>query len=177
MLNIFAKVFLVATSFAPVLLTYAYVYYLKDGASAAAISLVVVTILLVLVCVLLIKAAKSTIGTVSFPISSVKTADTETVGFVVAYLLPLIAPDSATVNLNVLMFVLVIFFLVVLTTNSYHCNPLMGLLGYHFYEVTTAQEVTFLLITRRDVRNSRSVERVIQLTDYMVLDPGERSAR
>lgn len=170
MLSSFAKLLLVATAFAPVLLTYAFALYLERGVTAVALSLIAATMGLVLLCLFVIRAARSQLEALQFPITSVKTADMEVVGFVLAYLLPLVSTTSETVNLPVLAFVLAIFFLVVWSTNSYHFNPLLGMLCYHFYEVTTESGVTFLLITRKDVRNSRSVGRVVQLTDYMVLD-------
>lgn len=172
MLNTFAKVLLVSTAFAPVLLTYAYTSYLQKGTNVVAVSLLLIAIGLTVLCLLVIRASCRTLERIEFPVASVKTADTEIVGFVLAYLLPIVTATSEPIDIRVLAFVLAIFFFVIWTTNSYHTNPLLGMLGYHFYEITTASGITFLLITRRDVRNSRSITRVVQLTDYMVLDPG-----
>ena len=55
-------------------------------------------------------------------------------------------------------------------THSYHTNPILTFFGYHFYEVTTPQNVSFLLITKRDLRNTKNISTVVQITDYMILD-------
>jgi hypothetical protein len=67
-------------------------------------------------------------------------------------------------------FVLALIFGVVWTTHSYHCNPILGVFGYHFYEVTADTNVTFILITQRTLRDCKAITQVVQLTDYIVLD-------
>jgi hypothetical protein len=62
-----------------------------------------------------------------------------------------------------------IFFLVVLTSNTYHMNPLVGALGYHFYEVATAG-VTYVLISKRTLHHVRGRHRAVMVADYMLLD-------
>lgn len=171
MLNAVAKLLLVLTSFAPVLLTYGFATYLNSGVTAAVFALVGLTALLVVLCLLIIRAARHQLEHLPFPISSVKSADSEIVGFMIAYLLPLISAADSTVSLPLMTFVLILFLVVVWTSNAYHVNPLLGIFGYHFYEVTTESGVTYLLMTRRSIRNSKSVSTVVQLTTYIVLDP------
>jgi hypothetical protein len=172
MLSAFAKLLLVSTSFAPVLLTYAFATYLKNGLNTNVAVLVGITVALVLLCVLIVTAAKRQLEVISFPIVTVKSADTEIVGFMVAYLLPLISAADTKISVPLLSFVLVLFFIVVWTTNSYHVNPLLGMLGYHFYEVATESGLTFLLLTKKNIRNTKSVGSVVQLTTYIMMDSG-----
>jgi hypothetical protein len=73
----------------------------------------------------------------------------------------------------ILTIVLLIFFLVVLTSNSYHMNPLVGAMGYHFYEVT-ANGVTYVLISRRTLHHVRGGHRVVTIADYMLLDAPQK---
>lgn len=69
--------------------------------------------------------------------------------------------------------VLGVFFLVVMTSNAYHTNPLLGLIGYHFYEVSI-DDVGYILISRRNLHNTRAIKTVVSLTDYMLLDVTKR---
>ncbi|WP_315118151.1 hypothetical protein [uncultured Clostridium sp.] len=170
MLSKIAKVLLVSTSFSPVLLTYSFVLWLENKPWMNIISPLIITIGLLVICMCLLKFAGENIQIIDFNINSIKTADGEVVGFLVAYLLPFVNFASNEINKKVLIFIFILFFIVVWGTNSYHINPLITLLGYHFYEVTTSNNITFLLLTKKDLRNTTSIKKVVQLTEYMVLD-------
>lgn len=170
MLNKVAKLLLVATSLAPVLISYAFVAFLNHKSRYLIAGLLTTTILLIAACVTVVTLARRTLQCLSFPIASIKTSDSEVLGYVIAYLLPLASAPGSGINPLLLGYVLAVFFLVVWGSHAYHVNPLLGIIGYHFYEVTTKNGVTFLLITKRDIRNTGAVQKVVQLTDYMVLD-------
>jgi len=175
MLGRFAKPLLVATSIAPVLLTYAFAQYLRDGVlSWDLLPYVGSAACLVLLCVLILRGAGTMLEVLPFAPRTVKSADSEVVGFILAYLLPLLAGGEAKPDPRLLVCVFIVLAAVVWTTNSYHVNPLMGLLGYHFYEVVDDEGVTYLLISRKSVRPARGTSAVVQLTDYMVMETRQR---
>jgi hypothetical protein len=70
----------------------------------------------------------------------------------------------------VLIFIAVIFFFIVLNSHAYHFNPLLGIFGYHFYEVTIEGNITYVLITRQNIADCKSISHVVQLTEYMILE-------
>lgn len=174
MLGRIAKIALVLTSFAPVFLTLAVIEGSKGGFSRATLLYIGVAVFLIIACLAIIKASGRRLAKHDFQITSLKTADSEIVGFMLAYLLPLVA-DSASTRINPAAtgFVLLLFLSVVWSTHSYHFNPILGLCGYHFYEVETTGNVTYVLMTRRSLANTRKVQSVVQLTEYMVLDAQE----
>src|SRR5215207_1949895 len=51
-------------------------------------------------------------------------------------------------------------------------NPLLAMppFRYHFYEVTTDEEVTFILVSRREIVNTREPVEVQQISRYMFLE-------
>lgn len=102
-------------------------------------------------------------------LSSIKTADTQIVGYVLSYLVPLANISSAKLDPLVLGFVALFFLFIVGTSHSYHFNPLMSLLGYHFYEITDSG-VSYVLITRRGLRSTKKTAHVVQLSEYILLD-------
>jgi len=170
LLNKLAKASLVATSFAPVLITYAFVLWLGEKPWWKIFTIIFISIILMFLCFLVLSFAKSKLEIIDFPINSIKTADGEVIGFLLAYLIPFATLTSESVNGKVLLFIFSLFILLIWSTNSYHINPLLTIMGYHFYEVTTTNNITFLLITKRDLRNTASVKKVVQLTEYMVFD-------
>jgi hypothetical protein len=103
-------------------------------------------------------------------IKKAKSADKEVLGFFVAYALPLmfkgdVNPDIGAWAIAGLMLVLVLW-----TTHALHVNPVLGVIGFHFYEVETQEGVTYLLITKRAINNLKSLKTVVQITEYGILD-------
>jgi hypothetical protein len=45
-------------------------------------------------------------------------------------------------------------------------------MGWHFYKVGTKEGVTYVLITKKHLRNATETIEVGQLTEYIVLDLG-----
>ena len=130
----------------------------------------VIAAALTAICYCLLKLSKHRLEKLPVNITSIRTADNEMVGFVLVYLLPLINRASLNIDGIILAFVAIMFFLIVLTTNAYHFNPLVGFLGYHFYEVTIEGEITFVLLTRKNLTNCKAISSVVQLSEYMILE-------
>lgn len=169
-MNRFAKLLLVCTSLAPILLTWAFADWRTQGYHIVQASLVATAVLLVALAYLLIRLASAQIDAISFSAGSLKTADTEVLGFIVAYLLPLVSIRVGDFDLVLLGFVGLLLGLVVWNTNTYSVNPLLSLLGYHFYEISNEDGVSFLFVSRRDLRRVADITKVRPLTRYVLLD-------
>jgi len=169
MLRVWPKLLLVATAFAPVLMTSAIVSFTK-GETLLGISLLALAILAVYVCLRVMRVAALKLPHNPVILKSIKPADKELIGFVLAYLLPL-ARGTSFEGIP-LVIALGVFLLIVMTSNAYHTNPLLGLMGYHFYEVVI-EDVGYILVSRRNLHNTRSIKEVVSLTDYMLLDASD----
>lgn len=163
---------LTSTAIAPVLLTYAWVAF-QSGDFCVALVLAAACVALVFVCWLLLRYAKNNLERMSFKPVSIEAADRENMGFLLLYLLPLFTAQFDALNWNVWIPAILIFAGVVATGYSYHFNPLLGLMGWHFYKVGTAEGVTYVLITKKQLRNATDTVEIGQLTEYIVLDLGE----
>jgi hypothetical protein len=168
MLSHFTKLLLAITSIAPIFLTFALVELWERNWRTAAILLGITGFAVFLCRYILLRSARE-LPTEEWEFSTVKPADREITGFVIAYLLPLAKAGGLQYSWPILTVVLVIFFLVVLTSNSYHMNPLIGALGYHFYEVASGG-VTYVLISKRTLHHVRGKHRAATVADYMLLD-------
>lgn len=170
MLSKFAKIALTATSIAPVFITLWFVKFSNNWYWGDGIEYLIITMFLTLICWGLLSLSRKRLQKLPLVINSVKTADNEMIGFIVAYLLPLINKSSLDVDIRVLIFVIFLLFLVIITSNSYHFNPLIGLLGYHFYEVTLSSGVSFVLLSQRNIRDCKSIQYVVHLSEYMIME-------
>lgn len=184
MLRFLPKFLLVATAFAPVMLTSAYVTWWKAKGDKLTWSealkvawpsmwpLIAGALVALIVCVIVMHCASRSLSRNPVVIKSIKPADKELIGFVLAYLLPL--ARGTPFEGYPLVVVLVVFFVVVMTSNAYHTNPLLGMLGWHFYEVVI-DEVSYTMVSRRNIHNVRAIKEVVSLTDYMLLDATQKN--
>lgn len=182
MLNKAAKLTLVATSLAPICLTLWFVEFSQAWDSKTSMSdnlfanwqvgggYLLATLFMSVLCFLLVWLSGHNLERLPVKIKAVKTVDKEIVGFLLVYLLPLINQTTNTISLPVLIFIAVIFFFIVQNSHAYHFNPLLGFFGYHFYEVTIEGDITYVLITRQNIADCKSIGQVVQLTEYMILE-------
>jgi hypothetical protein len=173
MLSFAARLLLTATSIAPVSLTYSWVAFYQGQQLIAAIALAIAGGALCL-CLLLLRHVRKNAEILRFETSSIEPADAENIGFMLLYLFPLFTDRIGDLNCELWIPILGIFAVVVGTGYGYHFNPLLGLLKWHFYKVTSKEGVSYVLITKKHLRTARAVHRVGQLTEYILIDLEDR---
>jgi hypothetical protein len=169
MLSTLAKLMLTATALAPVALVYAWVLY-SDGHWTTSIALVSGAVVLFILMLFLLGYSQKNLERSEFKVTSIEAADREYITFILLYLSPLFTSEFGDLNWNILIPTLIIFVLVVSTGYGYHFNPLLGLLGWHFYKVNTSEGVSYVLITKKELRSASHCLKVGQLTEYIVID-------
>lgn len=172
MLSTLAKMLLTSTAIAPVGFTYAWVAWF-DGEKIFAGLAVAASLFLILICINLLRYAKENLEKFKFTAATIEAADRENMGFLLLYLLPLFTASFASLNWTIWVPTLVIFAVITSTGYSYHFNPLLGIMKWHFYKVGTPEGVTYVLITKKELRDARNPLTVAQLTEYIVIDVGE----
>ena len=164
------KLFLVSTSLAPIFLTLSFLD-LRKGEWLLASSWLGLVIAIVYLTDKLIRAALHHLEVRELRIDSARTSDREVISFLIAYVMPLALTGTVKQpDLWSVAFVVSLFGVVVWGTHAYDFNPLLGLLGYHFFEVKNKSGVTYILITKRKIVSVEQITKVVQLTDYVVLD-------
>ena len=116
-----------------------------------------------------VNKSKDKLESLPIQIKKAKSADKEIMGFFVAYVLPILFKDINVDVSTVFVFICFLAF-VIWGTHSFQVNPLLGLLGYHFYDVDSEDGISFLLMTKRKIVNVKNISRVVQLTEYLVVD-------
>lgn len=169
MLSTLAKLMLTGTALAPVALVYAWVFY-SDGNWKWALALVVGAIILIGLMVMLLRFCQEKLERSQFKVTSIEAADREHITFILLYLSPLFTSELGDLNWDLLIPTVIVFILVISTGYGYHFNPLLGLLGWHFYKVSTLEGVSYVLITKKELRSAKQCLNVGQLTEYIVID-------
>ncbi|CCJ07500.1 hypothetical protein [Methylocystis sp. SC2] len=169
MLSGIARLMLTASSMAPIGFTYAWVAFTQNEKVVAVIA-ASFSVIAVISCVFTISYAKKFLERMNFKAAAVEAADKENIGFMLLYLLPLFTDKINTLNWQLWIPVIGIFSVITATGYSYHFNPLLGLMGWHFYKVESTDGVTFVLITKKHLRTAANKLVVGQLTEYILLD-------
>jgi hypothetical protein len=178
MLNKLAKVMLVTTSLAPVLGAFGMISYSAGKPTWTTLQWFIYAALLLLLCWLVLKFAKSNIEKEVLSVNAIRNADKEVLTFLLIYLLPLVARDSLPVaKTEVTIYVFLIIAWAVYHSNAFYFNPLLGLLGYHFYEVTSIDGMSHMLIATKTIRKPSATLEVVQLFDYTYLATDKEAER
>lgn len=174
----FAKFLFVLTSLAPVLAAFGVKELIDleaDESKATAYSLFAIAAILPILCWLLLVFAKKHLEQKELRITKFKTTDKEVLAFLIAYLLPLITKDTFDLekNLWVTVFVFVILFFTIYHSNAFHFNPVLALIGYHFYEVESDTGMTYMMISKRAYIKQEQTVRYVKFSDYIFLEMQE----
>jgi hypothetical protein len=169
MLGRLVRILLALTAIAPLSVSLAYVFA-SESQYLWAFAAAMVCLLLGASALWVIREAGARLERLPIAIVKAKSADKEVIGFFVAYALPLVfrgqyAPDLAgwLVAGGMLLFVL-------WSTHAIQVNPVLGVLGFHFYEVEARGGITYLLISRKKISNVLAINHIVQLSEYGVLE-------
>ena len=168
-MSLFASIVLTGTSIAPVLFVYAVVGF-WEGEFIPSAALVLTGLVLVGLGLALLGFVKKHLERMAVSFSSVEVADRESLGLLVVYLVPLLRTSFSDLEYLVLVPAVAIFLALALTGYNYHFNPLLRLFRWNFYKVGTPEGVTYILITRKTLRNAVGKITVGQLTSYTLID-------
>lgn len=154
MLNTFAKFLLVSTSLSPLLGAVAVNQFARGEPAMRWGPWLAVALLLVFLCWALLYYAAHNAQRHDFRIKEFERNDKEVLAFLVTYLLPFLSTEKMGFAGDWLtgVYVLLIIFLVIAHAGAFHFNPVMGLLGYHFYAVKNDEGVSQLLISKAELR-------------------------
>lgn len=174
MLNRLAILLLVSSSLSPVLGAVAVNQYTLDKSVSAWLPWVVVAVLLVVICWGVLHYASTNAQKHNLKIEQFEDKDKEVLAFLLAYLLPLVSVKDTVSSIHWLTtaYVLAIVLVVFTHARAVHFNPVMGLLGYHFYSIKNSDGLSLLLISRSELRRSGEELETVRLAQNIYLHIG-----
>lgn len=175
MLGRLIRILLALTAIAPLSVSLAYIYATRDANIQYALIAGLFCVLLGAGSIWIIQTAQSTLEHLPVVIKKAKSADKEVIGFFVAYALPLVFRGQSSQDLGAWLVAGTMLLFVLWSTHSMQVNPVLGMFGYHFYEVETSDGITYLLITRSKISSVLSIGNVVQLSEYGILEANDKT--
>lgn len=169
MLSKLAHTLLALTSVAPVAVIYGAAQW--GTSPRLALGLFALTLLLWLLCIGLLRYAKSHAEVEPLNIATLRSANGEILSFFLIYLLPLLIQGdgkSEGIPLAIIVFVALLL-VIVFRSNVLHVNPLMGIIGYQFYEASSPSGHTFLIVTKHSTNNLNG-RKAVRLSPTLLLE-------
>lgn len=172
MLNTFAKFLLVSTSLSPLLGAVAVNQYARGEPASRYGAWLAAAVVLVALCWALLRYASKNAQTDRYRIKEFERNDKEMLAFLVTYLLPFLSTEKMGFAGDWLTgaYILLIIFLVIAHAGAFHFNPVMGLLGFHFYSVKNEDGVSHLLISRPELRRPGQELHTVKLAHNIYLN-------
>ena len=179
MLNLVAKTLLAATSLSPVLGAVAVTEVERGQAWTSWIWWVVAALALAVLCWLLLRYASKSAQSSLLYIKAFERKDQEMIVFLFIYLLPFIRSANSTFATEWLTsaYVLGIIILAIAHAGAFHFNPVMRLFfSYRFYSVRNREDLSLLLISKRELRRNHEEVQTVRLAWNVYLYKGESDA-
>lgn len=171
MLNNVAKFLLVSTSLSPVLGAVAVNLYALGKPWQSWAPWLIVAVLLVAICWLVLVYAASQISRQRIRVDEFESSDKEVLAYLLAYLLPFLSSKSMAFEGQWLTgaYILLVIFMVIAHAGAFQFNPVMGLLGYHFYAIKNQEGVSQLLISASEIRKTHVDLQVVKIAHNIYL--------
>lgn len=133
-----------------------------------------IALLLVFLCWALLHYAAKNAQKQALLIKEFERNDKEILAFLLTYLLPFISKENMAFTGEWMtgMYILAMIFLVIVHAGAFHFNPVMGLLGYHFYAVKDGDGASSLLISKQELRRSGKEIQTVKLAHNIYLHNG-----
>lgn len=170
MLSNLARLLLVATSMTPVALVYGFTRIPQSKVEA--LVCFVGSSVLVLLCRWVLGYVRRHVPPENLQATEVEVRDSEVLAFLIAYALPLVTQEEETTLSWGLGALLVLMMIVLARCNLFHVNPLLGLLGFHFFNVKSTAGLAYLVITRNESLRPGTL-RVALITPVLVVEAPE----
>jgi len=173
MISKFLEHVFVLTSISPVFLAIWLGEFVKTGNYENGLFWLILFIVLIPISWGIIKFSEKKLEILPIKVKSVAPADREVAAFLIAYILPML--NIVNLNIWTIVFIVGLLYIAILTTSNYHFNPILSLFFcYHYYEVeieeNNGEKTTYILMTKKTIRSSRNVKKVVQVSDYMLME-------
>ena len=170
-MNKFGKLALVMSTLAPVLGAFG-VHSISHGEFTAFYCYFAAAIGMILLTWLIVRECRKKIAIETLSTKEVRSMDKESLSFLLVYLLPLLAKDVGqyTKDFATVIYVFAAIALVVSHGNLVTFNPILALLGWHFYEVKSGDGMVCTLVSKQIIRKQEADFQVLEIYPFFYME-------
>lgn len=163
------KTILFISAFSPVLLTMSYVRYDLHGFQQDVWQLFVIGLIGSSLPILIIKLLYKSSESITFDSKKVESNDFMLVVSVVSYMIPIIARASE-LQFNMIVILTIVIIFVLWVVSSIPAHPILRLFSFRFYKIESSMGVVYTLISKREIKDPRSIKYVKKISETMLIE-------
>lgn len=171
--NILQKALYNISSGAPLLLSFAVVWWFEKRTCTVPAICIISSLLLIILMLVSFCYGKHNLPSIEITVTDVSPHDGYIVAYIISYILPFVTMVIEDCNLFLLCTVSLVVVLIAPLINSSMPSPILFMCKYHFYQVNAANGVSgYILISRRKIRKAKDVKSVKRIFEFLLLDVG-----
>ena len=171
--NIYQKALYNISSMAPLLLSFAVVWWFEKYSWKIPVICIVCALFLGVFMLIAFAYGKRNLPSIPITVTDVSSHDAYIIVYIISYLLPFVTMVIDDCNLFLLCVLSVVIVLVAPLINSAMPSPILFVKRYHFYQINAANGVSgYVLISKRKIRKAKDIKNVKRIFEFLLLDDG-----
>lgn len=171
MANKFYKLVYNMSAIAPLLIIFSIVWRIQNKSFAVCVMVILIAIIPSVFMLRLFSYAKNHLAQIRINANNVTPKDGLFFTYIFAYASPLASLVIDDINIWVWMIIGVAIIITAILANLVIPNPLLLLLGYHYYSVATENGISeYSLISKKIYRSNQELKMVGRIFDFLLLD-------
>jgi hypothetical protein len=151
------------------MLTLAYVRYDLHGWQQDVAQLLIIGVIGTIIPILIIKLLWRSGESIAFDAKKVESNDFMLLAFVGSYLIPIIARASE-LQFDMIVILTSVIVIMLWITSYIPSHPLLRILRFRFYKAESSSGVVYILISKRDIRDAKSIKFVKRISETMLME-------
>lgn len=146
-----------------------------DNTAVILVIIILVSISFAFYSMWFVKICRKKLEQIPIKIEGIVPNDIWVIAVLLSYALPTAGVVFKDLNLYISVIVILFWLLFLALSNTILPNPLLMLLGYHFYKITTVDGSSdvILLSKRKSIQNRNTVKTVITAFHYLAIEGGD----
>lgn len=170
MFNRLQKALWILSISVPIWIGFSISWWITYNTSQVSIIAISITTLITISFFMSYKHAVKNLSIIEISVTKVTPNDKSIIVFLISYILPFASIAFDSYNPVIFTGAAVLVYLAMLKSNSISVNPLMFLVGFHFYDIESGNGIgNYLLMTRKIIRNREEIKIVNRVTEYFLI--------
>lgn len=170
-MNTVSKIIYNISTVIPLLGTFAIAWYIKKEDYTIPLATIGVGLFMSVLLIIMFSYGKKHLSPTPIRVCDISPNDGWLVGYIISYILPFGNVVFEDFNIVVCVVIAIILLCILPFLNDNPPNPLLFILGYHFYQISAENGISgYLLLSKRKLRRKQDVKVVGRMFEFLLLD-------